>query len=406
MPNSDVLSAEKSAVASLMATYNRFKVTFVRGKGARLYDTEEREYTDFGSGIAVTAFGHADPILAETLKRQADTLWHVSNLYYTEPQLRLAKRLTDNSFADRVFFGNSGTEAMECAFKAARRYHFVKGAPERRKIITFKGAFHGRTLLSMAAAGTVTADGFGTISEDHVILPFGDHEALKKAITSETAAIAIEPILGEGGIKIVPDECLRGLRTLCDENGVLLIFDEIQSGSGRTGKLFAFEHAGVTPDICAIAKGIGGGFPLGACLTTEAAACGLTYGTHGSTYGGNPLACAVGDKCLERLTAPGFLDAVKTRGDKLRDALKMLKIDFSSLITEIRGRGLLAGVKFCDAITARDFAEIALQEKLVIIPASDNVIRVMPPLNIPDEDMAAGLAALRKSCEIAQIKMK
>ncbi len=383
---------------ALMQTYNRFPIVFERGAGSWLFDANGKKYLDFGSGIAVTLFGHADPGLTAVLTAQAQKLWHVSNLYYTEPQLRFADLLREHTFADRVFFTNSGAEAFECALKAARRYHHANGAPERKKIISFKGAFHGRTLASTAASGTKTEDGNGTIPEDFIVLPFGDHDSLQAALRDQTvAAVALEPVQGEGGVISVPDICLQGLRKLCDENGVLLIFDEIQSGFGRTGDFFAFERSGVTPDICTTAKGIGGGFPLGACLITEKAAAGMGYGSHGSTYGGNPLGCALGVAVIERLCAPGFLQSVQEKGALLKSELEKLRSKFPNLIDEIRGRGLFAGIRLSEnAPSPREFAESASAAGLIIIPASDRTVRLLPALNITKTDLREGIALLEQ----------
>ncbi|HET6223911.1 MAG TPA: aspartate aminotransferase family protein, partial [Dongiaceae bacterium] len=308
-----------------MPTYNRADVAFERGEGAYLYATDGRRFLDFTCGIAVTALGHAHPHLVKTLTEQAQKVWHTSNLFRIPHQERLAQRLVAATFADTVFFGNSGAEAMECSIKVARKYHAANGQPERFRIITFEGAFHGRTLATLAAGGQQKyLDGFGPKADGFDQVPFGDVKALAKAITPATAAILIEPVQGEGGVRPVPSEFLRHLRETCDEHGMLLVFDEIQTGMGRTGKLFAHEWAGVTPDVMAVAKAIGNGFPMGACLATAKAASGMTAGTHGSTYGGNPLAMAVGNAVLDVMLAEGFLDRVQQTASHLRQQLAML----------------------------------------------------------------------------------
>ncbi|MEM6603577.1 MAG: aspartate aminotransferase family protein [Pseudomonadota bacterium] len=372
--------------SALMQVYNRFAINFTHGKGLSLYDSEGKAYLDAGSGIAVNAFGHCHPKLVAALQKQSETLWHISNLYTSDVQLEFAKLLCDATFADNVFFTNSGAEAIECALKTARRYFHKQGTPQRRRIITFKGAFHGRTQLCISAAGAKTEDGFGTVSPDFDIIPFGDHAALKAAITDETAAILMEPIQGEGGIRLVPIDCLKAIRQLCDEHGILLIFDEIQSGMGRTGKLFAFEHAEIAPDICTSAKGIAGGFPLGACLATDKAAAGMTYGTHGSTYGGNPLGCAVGHAAVEMILEDGFLSHVTQIGVYLKDKLLHLQEKYPDYMTDVRGIGLLLGIKLHDDYKVRDVAEKLLYEGLITIPASDNVMRIVPPLIITQNE--------------------
>jgi len=312
---------ENVVINPVLPTYARAPVAFEKGEGSWLYDESGEKYLDFGAGIAVNALGHAHPALVEALETQARRLWHTSNLYGIPGQQRLAERLTQATFADTVFFTNSGAEAMECAIKMARKFHSHQGNPERYRIITFEGSFHGRTLATIAAAGAQKlTDGFGPMPEGFDHVPFADHDALKAAITDETAAILIEPIQGEGGIRPVPWQCLRGLRELADEHGILLIFDEIQCGMGRTGKLFAYEHCGITPDIMASAKAIGGGFPFGACLASERAAAGMTAGSHGSTYGGNPLAMAVGNAVLDVMLADDFLDDVTQISTRMRQS--------------------------------------------------------------------------------------
>jgi acetylornithine/N-succinyldiaminopimelate aminotransferase len=372
---------------AVLPTYARQDVTFVSGEGSWLLSDTGGRYLDFGSGVAVNALGHAHPALVAALQAQAGTLWHTSNLYRVAGQERLAERLCAASFADQVFFCNSGAEACEGAIKTARRYHYVTGAPERTRIITFQGAFHGRTLATLAAGGNAKyLEGFGTPADGFDQVPFGDHAALEAAIGPQTAAIMIEPLQGEGGVRLVPDVCLRGLRDLCDRHGLLLIFDEVQTGMGRTGKLFAHEWAGVTPDIMAVAKGIGGGFPLGAFLVTQAAAVGMTAGTHGSTFGGNPLAMAVGNAVLDVMLAPGFLEDVQDNALRLKQGLARVQDAAPDLIEGIRGRGLLMGLKL--KIPPADFVRAAFAQNLLLVGAGDNTVRVLPPLTATPADMA------------------
>ncbi len=381
----------------VLPTYARAPISAARGEGCWLIDEAGRRYLDFGAGIAVNALGHAHPQLIEALTEQARTLWHTSNLYRVPGQERLAQRLVDATFADTVFFTNSGAEAMECAIKMARKHHSHAGAPERFRIVAFEGSFHGRTLATIAAAGAekLTA-GFGPMLEGFDHVPFGDHEALKAAIGPETAAVLIEPVQGEGGIRPVPPQCLRGLRELCDEQGVLLIFDEIQCGYGRTGKLFAHEWAGVAPDIMAVAKAIGGGFPLGACLATERAAAGMTAGSHGSTYGGNPLAMAVGEAVMDVMLADGFLARVSEAAGRLRQRLEGVAADHPDVIESIRGEGLMLGLR-CRKPNAEVVAA-ARDAGLLLVPAGENVVRVLPPLIVSDAEIDEGAKRLDAAC--------
>ncbi len=380
----------------LYSTYARAPLGFVRGEGVWLESTDGRRYLDCMGGIAVNALGHAHPKLVEALKQQADMLWHVSNIFQIPGQEELGKRLTDASFADRVFFTNSGAEALECAIKTARRYHFVHDAPERHRIITFEGAFHGRTLATIAAGGQEKyLEGFGPRVEGFDQVPFADHEAVKAAIGPETAAILIEPIQGEGGIKPVPNECLRGLRELCDEHGLLLILDEIQCGMGRTGKLFAHQWAGIAPDIMAIAKAIGGGFPLGACLATEEAASGMTAGTHGSTFGGNPLAMAVGNAVMDIIDDEDFLKTVADRGLLLKQELAAVADAHPDLVAGIRGEGLMIGVQCHKSNT--DLVAAARDEGLLTVPAGENVVRFLPPLIISEDEIGDAVDRLDRA---------
>jgi acetylornithine/N-succinyldiaminopimelate aminotransferase len=390
-------------IAAVLPTYNRAKVSFERGEGTRVFTPEGEAYLDFGAGVAVTSCGHAHPHLVKALTDQAQKIWHTSNIYQMPGQEKLAKRLIDATFADTVFFTNSGAEALECSIKMARKYHAAKGQPERFRLITFEGAFHGRTLATIAAGGQVKyLEGFGPRVEGFDQVPFGDHEALLGAIGSETAGILIEPIQGEGGVRPVPTQCLRGLRELCDARGLLLVLDEVQCGIGRTGKLFAHEWAGITPDIMAVAKGIGGGFPLGACLATENAAQGMVAGTHGSTYGGNPLATAVGNAVLDVVLEDGFLDNVLQRSLLFKQKLARLKDEHPAIIEDIRGSGLMMGIK-CKTPNA-DFQATALEHKLLTIAAGDNVIRLLPPLVVTDEDITEAVNKLDATCRALEAR--
>jgi acetylornithine/N-succinyldiaminopimelate aminotransferase len=390
-------------ITAVLPTYNRAKVSFERGEGMRVFTPEGEAYLDFGAGVAVTSCGHAHPHLVKALTEQAQKIWHTSNIYQMPGQEKLAKRLIDATFADTVFFTNSGAEALECSIKMARKYHAAKGQPERFRLITFEGAFHGRTLATIAAGGQLKyLEGFGPKVEGFDQVPFGDHEALLGAIGPETAGILIEPIQGEGGVRPVPTQCLRGLRELCDAHGLLLVLDEVQCGIGRTGKLFAHEWAGITPDIMAVAKGIGGGFPLGACLATENAAQGMVAGTHGSTYGGNPLATAVGNAVLDVVLENGFLDSVLQRSLVLKQKLARLKDEHPAIIEDIRGSGLMMGIK-CKTPNA-DFQATALEHKLLTIAAGDNVIRLLPPLVVTDEDIAEAVNKLDATCRALEAR--
>jgi acetylornithine/N-succinyldiaminopimelate aminotransferase len=377
---------ESPVFPSVLPTYNRADVAFVRGEGAYLFAEDGRRYLDFGAGVAVNAFGHANPKLIAALSEQANRLWHTSNLYRVPGQETLSKRLVDNTFADTVFFTNSGAEACECAFKMARRYHYVSGHPERFRIITFKGAFHGRTMAGIAAGGQEKyLEGFGPKVDGFDQVPPNDLKTLEAAITPATAALMIEPIQGEGGLTPILPEFLRALRRICDERGLLLIFDEIQCGVGRTGKLFAYEWLGVEPDIMCVAKGIGGGFPLGACLATAEAAKGMTAGTHGSTYGGNPLGMAVGNAALDLVLAPGFLAHVESVGNYLRQQLAGLIAEHPSVFEELRGQGLMLGLKL--RVPNTDFVTAARKQGLLIVGAGENVVRLLPPLIVTDEQV-------------------
>ena len=377
----------------LFSTYARVPLSFERGEGAWLTAADGARYLDFMGGIAVNVLGHAHPHLVQALKTQAEKLWHVSNIFEVPGQYELGERLVKATFADRVFFTNSGAEAMECAIKTARRYHYVNGRPERFRIITFEGAFHGRTLATIAAGGQAKyLEGFGPKVEGFDQVPFADRQALEAAIVPETAAILIEPIQGEGGIRPVPPEELRYLRRLCDERGLLLILDEIQTGMGRTGRFLAHEWAGIAPDLMAIAKGIGGGFPLGVCLATHEAAAGMTAGTHGTTFGGNPLAMAIGNAVLDVVLAEGFLEHVRRMGLLLKQKLAAIADAHATLIEEIRGEGLMLGIK-CRVANA-DVATAARAEGLLLVPAGENVLRLLPPLIISEADIEEGMRRL------------
>ncbi len=384
-------------ITPVLPTYARADVSFESGEGAWLTATDGRRYLDFGSGVAVNSLGHHHPQLIAALKTQADKIWHSSNLFRIPGGERLAARLVEQTFADTVFFTNSGAEALECAIKMARRFQWGEGRPERYRLITFEGAFHGRTLATIAAGGQEKyLEGFGPKVDGFDQVPFGDHDALKAAIGPATAGILIEPIQGEGGVRPVPTECLKGLRHLCDEHNLLLIFDEVQCGMGRTGKLFAHEWAGITPDIMAIAKAIGGGFPMGACLATERAARFMTAGTHGSTFGGNPLAMAVGNAVMDVMTAPGFLDRVQTISNRLHQSLGALVDEFPDLIDDVRGKGLLLGLK-C-VVPNTDLRNAALAQGLLTITAGDNVLRLLPPLILSDDEIEKALSLLHAAC--------
>ena len=381
-------------IPSVLPTYNRAPLNFVSGSGTWLVEADGRRFLDLGAGIAVNVLGHAHPALVDALTQQADTLWHVSNLYHIGSQQALADKLADATFADTTFFTNSGTEACEMAVKMARKYHFDKGAPERTDIITFEGSFHGRSSAGIAAAGSEKmTHGFGPLLPGFVHLPFGDHDALTQAAKSPTVgAIMVEPVQGEGGIRPLPDACLKGLRDLCDEHGILMILDEVQCGVGRTGKMFAHEWSGITPDIMMVAKGIGGGFPLGAVLATENAASGMTAGTHGSTYGGNPLACAVGCAVMDIVAEPSFLSEVKRKAGMLRQKLERLVGSHPDVFEAVRGSGLMLGLK-CKAVNL-DVVNAGYAQEVITIPAADNVIRLLPPLNITDDEIAQAIARL------------
>jgi len=383
-------------IASVLPTYNRAPLSFTSGEGAWLTEADGSRYLDLGAGIAVNVLGHANPDLVAALTAQANKLWHVSNLYQIPEQQRLADMLVDATFADTVFFTNSGTEAAELAIKMARKYWYEKGEPNRTEILTFEGSFHGRSTGAIAASGAEKmVKGFGPLMPGFVHLPWGDMEAVKAAIGPDTAAILIEPVQGEGGIRPLPDADLKALRQLCDETGVLLILDEVQCGMGRTGRLFAHEWAGITPDIMMVAKGIGGGFPLGAVLATENAASGMIAGTHGSTYGGNPLACAVGARVMEIVADPEFLAEVNRKAALLRQRLEGLVAAHPDVLEGVRGQGLMLGLK-CKVAPA-EMVKAGYAEHLLTVPAADNVLRLLPPLNITEDEIAEAVARLDRA---------
>ena len=381
----------------LLPTYARVDLAFERGEGAWLVATNGERYLDFTSGVAVNALGHAHPQLVAAIIEQAQKVWHVSNLYRIPEAERLAARLCAASFADVVFFANSGAEAMECAIKMARKYQAVNGKPERYRIITFEGAFHGRTLATLAAGGQKKyLDGFGPVVDGFDQMPFGDLAATKRAIGEATAAILIEPIMGEGGVRVVPPEFLRALRQLCDEHGLLLIFDEVQTGVGRTGELFAYQRVGVAPDIMALAKALGGGFPLGACLATAEAAKGMTAGTHGSTFGGNPLAMAAANAVLDVVLAPRFLEHVRRAGLLLKQRLAEIKDRYPQIIAEVRGEGLLVGLRA--VVPSAELVDELRAEKMITVAAGDNVVRLLPPLIISEAEIAEAVGRIDRAC--------
>jgi acetylornithine/N-succinyldiaminopimelate aminotransferase len=381
----------------LLPTYSRVDLAFERGEGVWLVATNGERYLDFTSGVAVNALGHAHPHMVKALTEQAEKLWHVSNLYRIPEGEKLADRLCAATFADTVFFQNSGAEAIECAIKMARKYQSASGRPERYRIITFEGAFHGRTLAALAATGNKKyLDGFGPPMPGFDQVPFNKLDSVKAAIGPETAAILIEPVMGEGGVRVVPPEFLRALRKLCDDNGLLLVFDEIQTGIGRTGDLFAYQHTGVFPDIMTIAKALGGGFPVGACLATTEASKGMTAGTHGSTFGGNLLAMAAGNAVMDVVTAKGFLDNVKNSALQFRQKLAELKDRHSSVLAEVRGDGLLMGLRMVPP--AAEMVDELRAEKMITVAAGDNVVRLLPPLIINEAEIAEAVARIDRAC--------
>jgi acetylornithine/N-succinyldiaminopimelate aminotransferase len=381
----------------LLPTYARVDLAFERGEGVWLHGTDGERYLDFASGVAVNALGHAHPALVAALTAQAAKVWHVSNLYRIPEGEQLAARLCELTFADTVFFCNSGAEAVECAVKMARKYQSAIGKPERFRIVTFEGAFHGRTLAMLAAGGQKKyLEGFGPPVEGFDQVPFADLEATKRAIGEATGAILIEPIQGEGGVRVAPPTFLRALRDLADQHGLLLVFDEVQSGMGRSGELFAYQRAGATPDIMALAKALGGGFPIGACLATAEAAKGMTAGTHGSTFGGNPLAMSAANAVLDVMTAPGFLAHVQRCGILLKQRLAEIVDRYPAVVAEVRGEGLLAGLRA--VVPSAELVDELRAEKMIAVAAGDNVVRMLPPLIIGEDEIAEGVARIERAC--------
>jgi acetylornithine/N-succinyldiaminopimelate aminotransferase len=384
-------------ISHLLPTYARVDLAFERGEGVWLYTAEGERYLDFTSGVAVNALGHAHPRLVNALEQQARKVWHVSNLYRIPEGERLADRLCAASFADTVFFQNSGAEALECCIKMARKYQSVSGHPERYRMITFEGAFHGRTLATIAATGNPKyLEGFGPPVDGFDQVPFGDLEAVKKAIGPSTGAILIEPIQGEGGVRVPPPNFLRALRELCDQHGLLLVFDEVQTGIARTGELFCYQRSGVAPDIMALAKALGGGFPIGACLATAEAGKGMTAGTHGSTFGGNPLAMSVANAVLDEVLTPGFIAHVREMSLLLKQRLAEIKDRHASIIAEVRGEGLLIGLRMQPPASA--MVDELRAEKMITVAAADNVVRLLPPLIVGEAEIGEAVARIDRAC--------
>jgi acetylornithine/N-succinyldiaminopimelate aminotransferase len=389
--------SQNAAIPALLPVYNRIDLAFERGEGVWLYTTDGRRFLDFTSGIAVNGLGHCHPHLVKTLQEQAARLWHVSNLFRIAELERLADRLVAHSFAETVFLCNSGAEAMEACIKMARRFQWSRGQTERNRIITFEGGFHGRTMATISAAGGQRlTEGFAPLLDGFDRVPFGDHAALEAAVSERTAAIMIEPILGEGGARTLPKVCIEGLRALCDRHDILLIFDEVQSGMGRTGHLFSHQYFGVTPDIMGLAKGLGGGFPIGACLATARAASGMTASTHGSTFGGNPLASAVAGAVLDVMLADGFLDGVAARGRYLRERAAAVVERYPEVFELVRGAGLLLGLK-----PRQNNIEVVTglrEHGLLTAPAADNIVRLLPPLTVCETEIDEAIGMIEAYC--------
>jgi acetylornithine/N-succinyldiaminopimelate aminotransferase len=387
----------QSAESHLLPVFARADVAFERGEGCWLVATNGDRYLDFGSGVAVNGLGHCHPHLVAAMTAQMSKVWHVSNLYKIPDGERLATRLCEASFADVAFFANSGAEAVECAIKMARKYQAVSGKGDRYRIITFEGAFHGRTLATIAAGGQAKyLEGFGPPVDGFDQVPLGDLEAVKKAIGPKTAAIMIEPVQGEGGVRTVPNSFLKALRELCDSKGLLLIFDEVQCGMGRTGELFAYQRTGVTPDIMPLAKALGGGFPIGACLATHEAAKGMTAGTHGSTFGGNPLAMAAGNAVLDVMQAPGFMDHVQRISLSLKQKLAAICDRYPDVVNEVRGEGLLVGLRA--VVPAGDLSNAIRDEKMLTVAAGENVVRMLPPLIVSEAEISDAVGRIERAC--------
>ncbi len=385
-------------MSAILNTYNRKKIAFKRGKGSFLYATNGKKYLDFVQGIAVNCLGHSNDYLNKAIQKQSKKVWHVSNVFTIPEQEKLAKRLKQKTFADYVSFQNSGAEATEAAIKFARRYFYYRGQPKKNRILCINNSFHGRTLATIFASNSKKlTEGFYPKVEGFDHFNFGDHKGLEKAITSRTAAIMVETILGEGGIKVIPDYCLKGLRKLCNKKKILLILDEVQCGIGRTGKFFAFEHAKIKPDIVPIAKGIGGGFPIGAVLVNKKVASCMKPGTHGSTFGGNPLAMSAGNAVIDVLYRKGFLKNVTKNGKYFQQELKKLRDKYPKVIKEVRGQGLLIGVALYK--NQADFINKLLKQQLLTVRASENVVRLLPPLNVTRKEINLALKILNKVCE-------
>ena len=384
-------------ITAVMPTYGRWDVAVDHGEGCYLYATDGRKFLDFTSGIAVTALGHCHPHLIEAVTAQANKLWHVSNLFQIPGQQKLAERLVTNSFADTVFFNNSGAEAVELSLKVARKYQSETGHPERYRVIGCHGSFHGRSFATLAAAGAEGyLKGFGPVMDGFDHVAFNNLNEMRAAISKETAAILVEPVQGEGGVRAPSPDYLKGLRAICDEFGLLLVYDEVQSGMGRTGKLFAHEWAGVPPDVMAVAKALGNGMPIGACLATEKAAVGMVPGTHGSTFGGNPLAVAAGNAVMDVMLAPGFFDQAQRTARLLWGKLEALVGAYPKLFVELRGSGLLLGIRCQPAVTPGDFVAKLRAEGLLCLTAGENVLRILPPLVVSEREIEDGMAILNK----------
>ncbi len=385
-------------MSSILNTYNRKKISFSHGKGSFLYSLNGKKYLDFVQGIAVNSLGHTNPHLIKAINNQSKKLWHVSNAFIIPEGEKLAKKLSKSTFADKVIFQNSGTEATEAAIKIARRYFFSIGKPQKNRILCVKNSFHGRTIAAIFASGSKKmTEGFGPKVDGFDHFNFGDHKSLEKAITKKTAAIMLEPIMGEGGIKVVPEWCLKELRKLCNKKKILLIIDEVQSGIGRSGKFFAFEYSNIKPDIVPIAKGIGGGYPLGAVLMTKKVASSMIPGTHGSTFGGNPLAMAVGNAVIEQILKKGFLKNVRNLSKYFLEELNFLKDKFPKIIKEVRGKGFLIGLQLYK--NQNVFIENLMKKKLLTIRAAENTIRILPPLNVKKKEIDLAIKILKKVCE-------
>jgi acetylornithine/N-succinyldiaminopimelate aminotransferase len=396
-PNPQVIVMTNSAASHLLPVFARVDLAFERGEGAWLIATNGERYLDFTSGVAVNALGHAHPALVAALQEQSTKLWHMSNLFKSPDGERLAARLCEQSFADFVFFANSGAEAMECAIKVTRKHHAAKGHPERYRIITFEGAFHGRTLATLAATGSAKyLEGFGPPMDGFDQVPLGDLDAVKNKVGPDTAGILIEPVQGEGGVRSAPHAFLKALRQLCDETGLLLVFDEVQTGMGRTGELFAYKRTGVTPDVMSLAKALGGGFPIGACLATADAAAGMTPGSHGSTFGGNPLAVATANAVLDVMLKPGFFEHAQRMSLLLKQKLASVVDRHPGVVSEVRGEGLLVGVKA--VVPSADLVTALREQKLLTVGAGENVVRFLPPLIVTEAEIEESVVRLERAC--------